>query len=65
MFAKLNNHGILTDLRPLLAAEQAANLTNATPKQSFTKIFSSLIALIPGERRARTDETARRFGIPI
>jgi hypothetical protein len=25
MFAKLNNHGFLTDLRPLLAAEQAAN----------------------------------------
>jgi hypothetical protein len=50
---------------PLLAAEQAANLTNATLKQAFTKIISSLIALIPGERWARTNETARRFGIPI
>jgi predicted nucleotidyltransferase component of viral defense system len=65
MFAKLNNLGFLTDLRPLLAAEQAARLTDDTVKQAFTKIFSSLIALIPGERWARTDEMAKRFGISL
>jgi predicted nucleotidyltransferase component of viral defense system len=65
MFAKLNNLGFLTDLRPLLAAEQAARLTDDWAKQSFTKIFSSLIALIPGERWARTDEMAKRFGISL
>ena len=63
MFAKLNNPGFLTDLRPLLAAEQAATLTDDSVKQAFVKIFSSLIALIPGDRWARTDEMARRFGI--
>jgi predicted nucleotidyltransferase component of viral defense system len=63
MFAKLNNLGFTTDLRPLLAAEQAARLTEASVKQAFTKIFCSLIALIPGERWALTDEMARRFGI--
>lgn len=63
MFAKLNNLGFLTDLRPLLAAEQAARLTDEWVKQSFTKIFSSLIALIPGERWAQTDEMAKRFEI--
>jgi predicted nucleotidyltransferase component of viral defense system len=65
MFAKLNNLGFLTDLRPLLAAEQAARLTDDTVKQAFTKILSSLIALIPGERWARTDEMAKRFGISL
>lgn len=65
MFAKLNNPGFLTDLRPLLAAEQAATLTDDSVKQAFVKIFSSLIALIPGDRWARTDEMARRFGISI
>jgi predicted nucleotidyltransferase component of viral defense system len=34
-------------------------------RRSQTPIFSSLIALIPGERWAGTDETARRFGIAI
>jgi predicted nucleotidyltransferase component of viral defense system len=65
MFAKLNSPGFLTDLRPLLAAEQAARLTETSVKQAFTKIFSGLIALIPGERWARTDDMASRFGISI
>jgi hypothetical protein len=65
MFAKLNDPGFLTDLRPLLAAEEAARLTDDSVKQAFTKIFSSLIALIPGEKWARTDEMAKRFGISI
>ena len=49
----------------LLAAEQAATLTDDSIKQAFVKIFSSLITLIPGDRWARTDEMARRFGISI
>lgn len=65
MFAKLNNPGFLTDLRPLLAAEQAARLTDDSVKEAFAKILSSLIALIPGEIWARTGEMAKRFGIPI
>lgn len=65
MFAKLNNPGFLTDLRPLLAGDQAASLTETSVKQAFTKILSSLIALIPGERWARTDDMAKRFGISL
>lgn len=65
MFAKLNSPGFLTDLRPLLAGDQAASLTETSLKQPFTKILSSLIALIPGERWARTDDMAKRFGISI
>jgi predicted nucleotidyltransferase component of viral defense system len=65
MFSKLNSPGFLTDLRPLLAAGQAETLTEISVKQAFTKIFSSLIALIPGERWAQTDDMARRFDISI
>lgn len=65
MFAKLNSPGFLTDLRPLLAADQAEALTETSVKQAFTKIFSSLIALIPGEPWAQTDDMARRFDISI
>ena len=63
MFAKLNNPGFLTDLRPLLAAEHAAQLTDDSLRQAFAKVFSSLITLIPGESWARTPEMAERFGI--
>jgi predicted nucleotidyltransferase component of viral defense system len=63
MFVKLNNPRFLTDLRPLLAAEQAAQLTDDSVKQAFVKVFSSLITLIPGESWARTGEMAERFGI--
>ena len=65
MFAKLNSPGFLTDLRPLLAADQAETLTETSVKQAFTKIFSTLIALIPGERWAQTDDMARHFDISI
>lgn len=51
-------------MRSRLAAEQVARLTDDPVKQAFSQIFSSLIALIPGERWARTDEVAGRFGIP-
>jgi predicted nucleotidyltransferase component of viral defense system len=65
MFAKLNSAGFLTDLRPLLAAEHAAQLTDDSIRQAFAKVFSSLITLIPGESWARTDEMAKRYGISI
>lgn len=65
MFAKLNSPGFLTDLRPLLAAEHAAQLTDDSIRQAFAKVFSRLITLIPGASWARTDEMAKRYGISI
>jgi predicted nucleotidyltransferase component of viral defense system len=65
MFAKLNSTGFLTDLRPLLAVEHAAQLTDDSIRQAFAKVFSKLIVLIPGESWARTDEMAKRYGISI
>jgi predicted nucleotidyltransferase component of viral defense system len=38
MFAKLNNPGYLADLRPLLAATEAAQLTDGAMKAAFVKV---------------------------
>jgi predicted nucleotidyltransferase component of viral defense system len=65
MFAKLSNPGFLTDLRPLLAPEEAARLTDNSVKEAFAKVFSRFITLIPGNPWARSDEMKERFGLPV
>jgi hypothetical protein len=63
MFAKLANPAFLTDMRPLLPANRAALLTDETAKAAFERVFSTMVALIPGEPWARTPEMCERFGI--
>ena len=65
MFAKLNNPGFITDLRPLLAASDAPRLNDETLKTAFTKIFSRFIVLIPGGPWQRSDEMKERFGVAV
>ena len=65
MFAKLNNPGYITDLRPLLAASEAPRLNDETMKTAFTKIFSRFIVLIPGGPWQRSDEMKERFGVAV
>ncbi len=65
MFAKLRNPRLLTDLRPLLAAEGAESLTEDATKTAFTKVFGRLIALLPGHPWGRSEEMAERFGIAL
>jgi hypothetical protein len=62
MFAKLRPPGLLTDLRPLLAAVEAAGLTEQTARQAFSKVFSELIVLMPGDPWAKTKDMKKRFG---
>jgi hypothetical protein len=63
MFAKLANPAFLTDMRPLLPADRAALLTDEAAKTAFTRVFSELVALIPGEPWVRTPEMRERFGV--
>ncbi|MFZ1907320.1 MAG: nucleotidyl transferase AbiEii/AbiGii toxin family protein [Steroidobacteraceae bacterium] len=65
MFAKLSNPRFITDLRPLLPAEEAARLTDSSLKETFAKVFSRLIVLIPGDQWARSDEMKERYGVTI
>ncbi|TIU14805.1 MAG: nucleotidyl transferase AbiEii/AbiGii toxin family protein, partial [Mesorhizobium sp.] len=63
MLAKLANPRFLTDIRPLLPADQAALLTDDTTRTSFRDVFAKFIALIPGAAWARTDEMKSRFEV--
>jgi hypothetical protein len=63
MFAKLANPAFLTDLRPLLAADRAAQLTDEAAKAAFARVFSQLVMLIPGKPWVRTPDMRKRFGI--
>jgi Nucleotidyl transferase AbiEii toxin, Type IV TA system len=63
MFAKLRRPGLLTDLRPLLAAAEAAGLTEQTAREAFARVFSELIVLLPGDPWAKTREMKKRFGL--
>jgi predicted nucleotidyltransferase component of viral defense system len=63
MFAKLNNPGFLADMRPLLAAAEAARLTDDAMKRAFAKVFTQFIVLIPGDPWVRSDEMKKRFAV--
>ena len=63
MFAKLRKPGLLTDLRPLLSAAEGKGLTEQTAKETFAKVFSELIVLLPGDPWAKTEGHEKAFGI--
>lgn len=65
MFAKLNNPRFLADLRPVLAAAEAAKLTEAAMKAAFVNVFSRLVVLVPGDPWARSEEMKERFEIVV
>lgn len=65
MFAKLKNPGFLADIRPLLAPTAAERLTDKTMKVAFADVFTGLVAQLPGNPWARTDEMTERFELDL
>lgn len=65
MFAKLIEPTITGDLRPLLSLADTTRLTDESIKAAFTRVFVSLVSRLPGERWARTEELAEKFGIEV
>jgi predicted nucleotidyltransferase component of viral defense system len=65
MFTKLNKPGFLADLRPLIAATQAAQLIDGAMKAAFVKVFSRFVILLPGDQWARSEEMKERFEIVL
>jgi predicted nucleotidyltransferase component of viral defense system len=63
MFAKLAAKRFMTDIRPLLAPEEAAKLTDATTRLAFATVFDKLITAISGEPWAKTPEMKEKFGM--
>lgn len=65
MWAKLENPGFLSDIRPLLSADAATELTDKETMKAYTRVFTEVIALIPGKPWASTPEMADRFGVQV
>ncbi|WP_043586807.1 nucleotidyl transferase AbiEii/AbiGii toxin family protein [Geminisphaera colitermitum] len=63
MFAKYANPTFLTDMRPLLAANEAQNLDETATKRIFERVFTEVITRIPGKPWARSDEMKRTLGV--
>lgn len=63
MFAKLANPRFVVDMRPLLPAAQAEQLTEENTRDQFRAVFTRFIDRLPGDPWARTDEMKERFGI--
>jgi len=63
MFAKLNNPGFLTDVRPLLSAKQAESLTKETMRTAFVEVLEHFITQLPGNPWVRTAEMMKGFGL--
>ena len=65
MFAKLRRADFMQDVRPLLSAPEAVELTAAAARAAFTAVFTTLIVQLPGSPWSRTPEMAERFGIEV
>ena len=65
MFAKLDKPQFLTDVRPLLAAEEALRFDQAASIAAFSKVFTGFVQLFPGQPWAKTGEMIERYGLNI
>ena len=65
MWAKLENPGFLSDIRPLLSADAADELTDDAVMIAFARVMTDLVSLIPGNPWARSWEMAEQFGVSL
>ena len=56
------NPNFMADVRPLLAADASAGLTEEAARTAFAEVFFGIVE-VPGEQWVRTDEMRERFGI--
>lgn len=63
MLAKFARPDLLGDIRALLTPDRANSLDAAAGRAAFLRVFTNVIALIPGDRWARTDELAETLGL--
>ena len=63
MFSKLANPGFLTDIRPLVRADQANYLDKPAMIEAFRLVFDTLIAELPGKPWAKSEALKNKFGL--
>lgn len=61
MLKKLARPRFLDDLRPLLPAHALDAFGEDATREAFLKVFNRLIAIVPGEPWARTDELVKNY----
>lgn len=64
MLAKFARPDLLGDMRALLTPDRADAFDDDAGRAAFLRVFTKVIALIPGERWARTDELAETLHLP-
>jgi hypothetical protein len=64
MFAKLEGSSFLTDVRPLLAPEEAKKFDAKAERAAFKTVFAAFIKRMPGEVWKTTKERAAEFDMP-
>jgi predicted nucleotidyltransferase component of viral defense system len=65
MLAKLRRPRFLDDLRPLLPATALDEFGDDSTQRAFLNVFTQLIAIIPGEPWARTEEVLKKYGMVV
>ena len=63
MLAKFARPDLLGDIHALLTPDRADALDAAAGRAAFVRVFTDIIALIPGDRWARTDELVQSIGL--
>lgn len=63
MLAKLARPDMLGDIRALLTPDRADALDSAAGRASFVRVFTNIVALIPGHPWAKTEELAQAMGL--
>jgi predicted nucleotidyltransferase component of viral defense system len=63
MFEKLDRHGFLADVHPLLTAEERARFDDAHGKRAFHQVLDEFIGRIPGKAWATTPEMLEKHGL--
>jgi predicted nucleotidyltransferase component of viral defense system len=63
MFEKLDRRNFLTDVHPLLIAEERAQFDEAAGKRAFLRVFNGFITKIPGKEWATTPALLKKHGL--
>jgi predicted nucleotidyltransferase component of viral defense system len=65
MLAKLRRPRFLDDLLPLLPAKALQALGDDATERAFLRVFTEVVAIIPGEPWAKTDEVLKKYGMSV
>ena len=65
MWAKLENPGLLSDIKPLLSADAAEELADDAVVIALARVMADLVSLMPGNPWARSPEMAEEFGVSL